>query len=315
MTFQLHLADCFEWLPEQSPNSVHAVCTDPPYGVIEFSKKEIGKLRNGNRGGVWRVPPKIGGIERDPLPRFTTLNALDRENVRLYFKRFGQALLPVLAPGGHVLVAGNPMLQHLVQSGMGEAGFEIRTAIMRLYRGFRGGDRPKLAEQEFPDVCVTPRGAYEPWMLFRKPIAEKTVAQNLRVWGTGGLRRISSDQPFPDVIQSGRTPAVEEAISDHPCLKPQHLMRLLTRALLPVGAGVLLDPFCGSGSTLAGAKAIGYQSVGVEIDEQYYSQALDTIPKLARLYPHYKGESLEMPDEPLATKVRAPRHSSQVMLL
>lgn len=315
MTFHLHLADCFEWLVEQPLNSVHAVCTDPPYGVVEFSKKEIDKLRNGNKGGVWRIPPKIGGIERDPLPRFTTLNAQDRENIRLYFKRFGEALLPVLAPGGHALVAGNPMLQHLVQSGMGEAGFEIRTAIMRLYRGFRGGDRPKLAEQEFPDVCVTPRGAYEPWMLFRKPISEKTVAQNLRVWGTGGLRRVSSDQPFPDAIQSGRTPALEESISDHPCLKPQHLMRLLTRALLPVGEGIVLDPFSGSGSTLAGAEAIGCHSVGVEIDEQYYLQALNTIPKLARLYPHYKGASLEMPDEPLASKVRAPRQTPQVMLI
>lgn len=315
MAFQLHQADCFEWLPRQRPNSMHAICTDPPYGVVEFSKKEIDKLRNGNRGGVWRMPPKIGGIERDPLPRFTTLNAQDRENIRLYFKRLGEALMPVLAPGGHALVAGNPMLQHLVQTGMGEAGFEIRTAIMRLYRGFRGGDRPKLAEQEFPDVCVTPRGAYEPWMLFRKPISEKTVAQNLRVWGTGGLRRVSSDQPFPDVIQSGRTPALEEAISDHPCLKPQHLMRLLVRSLLPVGEGVVLDPFSGSGSTLAAAEAIGCQSSGVEVDEQYYLQSLITIPKLARLYPHYKGETLEMPEEPLASKVRAPRQTAQALLI
>ncbi|MCK9588168.1 MAG: hypothetical protein M0Q93_02260 [Terrimicrobiaceae bacterium] len=68
-----------------------------------------------------------------------------------------------------------------------KAGFEVRTAIMRLYFSFRGGDRPKNAEREFPKVCVTPKGAYEPWMLFRKPIAEKTVAENLRRWKTGGV--------------------------------------------------------------------------------------------------------------------------------
>jgi site-specific DNA-methyltransferase (adenine-specific) len=50
---------------------------------------------------------------------------------------------------------------------MSEAGYEVRAAIMRLYFSFRGGDRPKLAEREFPEVCVTPKGAYEPWMLFR----------------------------------------------------------------------------------------------------------------------------------------------------
>lgn len=43
---------------------------------------------------------------------------------------------------------GHPILQHFVQSAMAEAGFEVRTAIMRLYFSFRGGDRPKNAEQE-----------------------------------------------------------------------------------------------------------------------------------------------------------------------
>ena len=81
---------------------------------------------------------------------------------------------------------------------------------------------------------MTPKGAYEPWMLFRKPIAEKTVAENLRQWKTGGLRRLGPDKPLPDSIPSGRTPDREEAISDHPCLKPQHFMRIIVRALLPL---------------------------------------------------------------------------------
>ena len=97
-------------------------------------------------------------------------------------------------------------------------------------------------------------------MLFRKPISEKTVAANLRRWQTGGLRRLSADKPLPDAIPSGRTPDREEAISDHPCLKPQHFMRVLVRALLPLGEGLLLDPFMGSGSTIAAAQAVGYDS-------------------------------------------------------
>ncbi|GAB1384885.1 hypothetical protein MASR1M59_00330 [Melaminivora sp.] len=80
---------------------------------------------------------------------------------------------------------------------------------MPLVCGWRGGDRPKLAEAEFPDICVTPRGTYEPWMLFRKPISEKTVAQNLRVWGAGGLRRLTTEEPFAG---SGSTIAACEAV-------------------------------------------------------------------------------------------------------
>ncbi len=310
--YEVHHANCFEWLKEQAPLSIQGVCTDPPFGIVEFLPHEMAKLRSG-RGGVWRIPPTIGGSQRAPLPRFTTLTPQEREHVRVYFREFGEVLLPALVPGAHVLLAGTPMLQHLVQSGMAEAGYEVRGAVMRLYRGFRGGDRPKLAEQEFANVCVTPRGAYEPWMLFRKPIAEKTVAQNLRKWGTGALRRLSVDQPLPDIIQSGKTPIIEEAVSHHPTLKPQHLLRILTRSLLPLGEGMVLDPFCGSGSTLAACQAVRYDALGVEMDDTYFAALHPTIRQLASLYPNYKGETLDMPSDsvPAATS----RERRQGMLL
>lgn len=201
--------------------------------------------------------------------------------------------MPALVPGAHVFIAGTPMLQYLVQLGMAEAGYEVRGAVMRLYRGFRGGDRPKLAEQEFPDVCVTPRGTYEPWMLFRKPISETTVAENLRRWGTGALRRIGTDQPLPDVIQSGKTPVSEESIAKHPTLKPQHILRILVRSLLPLGEGTILDPFAGSGSTIAACEAVGYPSIGIEIDDEYFPAMEKNIQALAALYPDFKSDCLD----------------------
>jgi len=289
---EMHHADCFEWLRARTANSITAVCTDPPYGVLEFTEKEVRKLRSG-RGGVWRLPPTIGGSKRDPLPRFTVLTPQQKTSLRQFFKDWGMALHPALVPGAHVCVAGNPALQHLVQAAMAEAGYEVRATIVRLYYSFRGGDRPKNAETEFPEVCVTPKGAYEPWMLFRKPISEKTVAMNLRKWGTGGLRRLNADKPLPDVIASSRTPDREEAISDHPCLKPQHFMRIITRALLPLGEGLVADPFMGSGSTIAAAQALGYRSVGIEIDAGYFALAKQAVPRLAALYPDFDGSSLD----------------------
>lgn len=295
MRYTLINSDCFAWLADRPSNSVHGVVTDPPYGLIEFSEKERDTLRNGTRGGIWRIPPKLNGVERDPLPRFTVLTDNEKTKLRDYMRDWGTALLPVLVPGAHVYVAGNPMLQHLVQSAMAEAGYEVRTAVMRLYVGLRGGDRPKLAEQEFPEVSVTPRGGYEPWMLFRKPISEKTVAANLRRWGTGGLRRLAGEKPFPDVIQSGRTPDVEAQLSSHPTMKPQHLLRILVRSVLPLGQGIVLDTFAGSGSTLAAAEAIGYDSIGIELDQHFYAEARDTIPLLAKTYPGYMGDTLDPP--------------------
>jgi site-specific DNA-methyltransferase (adenine-specific) len=73
----------------------------------------------------------------------------------------------------------------------------------------------------------------------------------------------------------------ERAIASHPSLKPQALMRVLVRASLPLGKGILLDPFMGAGSTIAAAAHLGLKSVGVELDPKYFSMAKAAIPKLA----------------------------------
>ena len=58
-------------------------------------------------------------------------------------------------------------------------------------------------------------------------------------------------------------------------------MRKVVRASLPLGEGIVCDPFAGSGATLAAAEAVGYKSIGVERDDQYFALAREAIPKLA----------------------------------
>jgi site-specific DNA-methyltransferase (adenine-specific) len=60
-------------------------------------------------------------------------------------------------------------------------------------------------------------------------------------------------------------------------------MRQIVRASLPLGSGVILDPFMGAGSTIAAAVALGYESIGVESDSMYFQTAAGAIPALARL--------------------------------
>ncbi|MHB9027099.1 MAG: DNA-methyltransferase [Armatimonadota bacterium] len=291
-SIQLILGDCIEHISRLEERSIHAVCTDPPYGLVEFSSTEVLKLKAGH-GGVWRLPPKWDGCERRPLPRFTVLTDEQKHDIQAFFVQWATTLMPKLRPGAHVLIAGNPVLQMYVQNALVGCGYEYRATILRLYHGFRGGDRPKNAEAEFSEVCVTPRGNYEPWMLFRKPIAERTVADNLRKWGTGGLHMLEGGKPLPDVIPSFKTPSREREIADHPSLKPQHLLRIFVRALLPLGQGMILDPFMGSGSTIAAAACLGFDAIGIEIDPDFFALAENAIPKLAALYPRLKGDSLD----------------------
>jgi site-specific DNA-methyltransferase (adenine-specific) len=281
---RLFLADSREWLADAEPESIAAVVTDPPYGLVEYEPGQQEKLR-ARRGGVWRIPPSFDGANRQPLPRFTVLDRTERRAVLSFFIRWGRILMPALRPGAHVMIAGNPLVSPLVAVAMERAGFERRGEIVRLVRTFRGGDRPKGAEAHFPNVSTMPRSAWEPWGLYRKPISERTVALNLKRWGVGGLRRISDETPFLDVIQSGTTPDRERAVAPHPSVKPQAFLRQLVRAAIPLDeqTGPVLDSFAGCGTTLAACEAVGLAGVGTEMDPIYYDLACKAIPELAAI--------------------------------
>ena len=273
--------DCLDWLAKREQFSIHAVIADPPYGLLEYTEVEQQKLRAG-RGGNWRIPPSFDGSKRSPLPRFTVLSIDDIRAIEEFFLTWARVLLPILVPGANVVVASNPLLSYVVSGALAKAGLERRGEIARLVMTMRGGDRPKAAHEEFSDVSVMPRSMWEPWLVFRRPI-EGRVQDNLRKWKTGGFRRPAAERPFGDVIQSSPTRSSERVIAPHPSLKPQAFLRQLVRGILPLGEGILLDPFAGSGSTLAAAEAVGYASIGIEKDKAYFDVARKALPRLAAL--------------------------------
>jgi DNA modification methylase len=273
-------ADSLDWLKSRRANSFHAVVTDPPFAVIEYSAKELNKRRK-RHGGIWRLPNAFDGAVRQPTPRFTVLSDHDRMGVFAFHLRLAPELFRVLVPGAHVILASQCLISHLVAQAFCMAGFESRGQIIRVVKRLRGGDRPKFGDKEFREVSVIPRSCSEPWLLFRKP-CEGRVRENLRRYGTGGLRRPSEDVPFSDLLEIPPARSAERALANHPSLKPQALMRLLVRASLPLGKGVILDPFMGSGATIAAATNLGLQSVGVELDYKFFRMARFAIPRLAR---------------------------------
>jgi site-specific DNA-methyltransferase (adenine-specific) len=276
-------ADCFEWLGRIPENSIHGIVTDPPYGVKEYEFDQLEKRANGN-GGIWRIPPSFDGSIRQPLPRFTALNPKERDQLSRFFTEWAKVAVHALRPGGHVFIACNSFMCQMVYSALVAGGLEFRGQLIRVVRTLRGGDRPKNAEEEFPDVCSLPRGTYEPWGILRKPIpVGMKVSECLRKFETGGLRRLPEDLPFTDLIEVGRTPREEKEIAKHPSLKPQALLRELVYTVLPMGKGIVLDPFMGSGSTVAAAEALGINCIGIEKNLEYFNAAKESISRLSRI--------------------------------
>jgi site-specific DNA-methyltransferase (adenine-specific) len=59
-------ADCFEWFSRLPENSLHAIVTDPPYGVKEYDFDQLEKRAKGNGG--WPAVKAQERLERG-LPR------------------------------------------------------------------------------------------------------------------------------------------------------------------------------------------------------------------------------------------------------
>src|SRR5439155_630616 len=128
--YSMHNIDAFQWLASTPMNSIEAVVTDPPYGLVEYSDKELTKLKNG-KGGIWRLPPAFDGNKRMPLPRFTVLTETDQKTLRDFSFRLASLLKCVLVPGGHVFIATNPLISHLVYESFLKNGLEKRGEIIR----------------------------------------------------------------------------------------------------------------------------------------------------------------------------------------
>lgn len=80
-----------------------------------------------------------------------------------------------------------------------------------------------------------------------------------------------------DVI---KCPIIRNQERDHPAQKPVELNKLLIKACTPPN-GIVLDAFCGSGSTCVAAKELGMNYIGIELDEEYIKIAEERLSSLS----------------------------------
>lgn len=82
-----------------------------------------------------------------------------------------------------------------------------------------------------------------------------------------------------DTRIDGKPPSTGK--NHHPTVKPTDLMRYLCRLVTPPG-GIVLDPFCGSGSTGKAAVLEGFRFIGIERDPQYVKIARARVAAVRR---------------------------------
>jgi adenine-specific DNA-methyltransferase len=93
--------------------------------------------------------------------------------------------------------------------------------------------------------------------------------------------------------QAGRSSDPSSARNAHPTVKPLNLMRWLVRLITPPN-GVVLDPFCGSGSTGAAAVLEQRRFIGIEREHEYVQVAR---ARIAHWSPEQQPPSAQRPGE------------------
>lgn len=164
------------------------------------------------------------------------------------FNRFngdGKDYLEVVGPAMQIAFHGLPdHASAFVFSGTGQT-VQLARAV--------GLDPYRMLWLYKPNDCTFPLNG---WLL-------KSEAILWFKFGNGGL---VTRKPYRHdcYVHSG---VGNEGVEGHPTVKPLKVVMDLVSRIEP--AGIILDPFLGSGTTLRAAKDLGRKAIGIEIEERY----------------------------------------------
>ena len=271
-------ADSIEALRGFPARSVHLILSDIPYGIAAADWDVLHSNTNSALLGTSPAQQKAGAIFKTRGKPINGWSEADRAIPREYYEwclTWAGEWLRVLRPGGAAIVFAGRRLSHRCIAAMEDVGFSFKDMIawmrdraphraQRLSVVFeKRGDSTTAGEWEGWRVGNL-RPTFEPILWFVKPykigatIADNVVNEAVGAFNETAFVRYSGS---PDnVIACGLSPG-EGGL--HATQKPVKLMQALIELTTKEGQ-MVLDPFCGSGSTLVAARNVGRHYVGFE---------------------------------------------------
>lgn len=275
-------------LPE---GSIHLILSDIPYGIGMDEWDVLHGNTNSALLGSSPAQVKAGAVFKRRGKPLNGWSEADRQIPMEYQKwcsSFASHWLRVLKPGGSAVVFAGRRLAHRCVVAFEEAGFTFRDSLawlreaaphraQRLSVVFeRRGDTSNADRWEGWRVGNL-RPTFEPILWFVKPYRiGTTIADNVLAHGVGAFneRAFMRLEKSPDnVLRCG---FARGESGHHLAQKPVKLMRTLIE-LTTIRNQVVLDPFCGSGSTLVAARALERRYLGYEIDPAAVKIAQDRL--------------------------------------
>jgi site-specific DNA-methyltransferase (adenine-specific) len=276
--------DCLEVLPTIQTESIHLILSDIPYGIgieewdVLHDNTNKGYLEENKDNKIFKKRGK-------PLNGWSKADKLIPIQYQEWCMKWAKEWFRVLKTGGSAIVFAGRRLMHRCILALEEVGFIYKDMLswekgVTLYKSQsvskileRRGDKKNAKKWEGWKVGNL-RPSFEPVLWFMKPYKIgstliDTIINN-EVGAYNNIAFMKYTNRLDNIIKINKDKGDDTGL--HPTQKPLRLMQSLIE-LTTIKKQVVLDPFCGSGTTCLAAAILDRNYIGIEKDYRYFDIA------------------------------------------
>lgn len=289
--------DCVVELKKIPDSSVHLILSDIPYGI---SYDEWDVLHKNNNSALLGSSP---AQEQSTLfkKRGKPLNGWSADDKKIskeyqdWCATWADDWLRILKPGASCFVFAGRRYAHRCIAALEDAGFIFKDMIAweKDAAAHRAQGVSKVFERR-NDIdnankwkgwkLGNLRPLFEPILWFMKPYPQgETLTDNILNYEVGAYNEVSLKKltkKYNEGLEvSSNILRVKTKKNDrglHPTQKPLELMKILIE-LTTLEGHVVLDPFCGCGTTCLAAKDTNRKYIGIEKEKKYYNEIIKRL--------------------------------------
>ena len=226
-----------EVLKNIKPESIDMIFADPPYFLSNNGITcQGGKMVSVNKGSWDKLSDNGTSIEEK--------HKFNRKWINLCKK--------VLKPNGTIWISGTMHNIYSVGMALEQEGFKIINNITWQ----KTNPPPNLACR-----CFTHSTETILW-------AKKNDKKSHYFFDYNKMKEMNGGKQMKDVWIGSLTKPSEKKCGKHPTQKPEYLLEKIVLASTEKGQ-IILDPFCGSGTTGVEAVRFGRKFIGIDLSEEY----------------------------------------------
>jgi site-specific DNA-methyltransferase (adenine-specific) len=278
-----YAADSMEAVASLPRESVHLFLSDIPYGIGAEEWDVLHRNTNSAYLGSSPAQRKAGALFKRRGKPINGWSEADKAIPREYYDwcmTWAPSWLAALKPGGSAIVFAGRRLSHRCIAALEDAGFSFKDMLAwERRRAPRRAQRLSAVYERRQDAASASKWegwrlgnlqpTFEPVLWFQKPYRTGgTIADNVLQHEVGAFNQTGFERYNGTAENILVRADAGETLGLHPTQKPTRVLESLIE-LTTLPGQLVVDPFCGSGSTLVAAKNLRRRYLGFDSDPQY----------------------------------------------